>query len=80
MFFKKNRIYQFISIMIISLSTMSCVTESVETSPGMKFSEAAVISVQDPGVSIAAGSTFSWLPDAVHFYEELQGSFLPMTL
>jgi hypothetical protein len=70
MFFNKNQVYQFISIFIISVSTVSCVTESVETTPGMKFSEAAVISVQDPGVSIAAGSTFSWLPDAVHFYED----------
>jgi len=70
MFSKKNRINQFISIFIISLSTVSCVTESVETTPGMKFSEAAVISVQDPGVSVAKGSTFSWLPAAVRFYED----------
>lgn len=70
MFFNKNQVYQFISIFIITLSTVSCVTESVETMPGMKFSEAAVISVQDPGVTVAKGSSFSWLPDAVHFYED----------
>jgi hypothetical protein len=46
------------------------VTESVETTPGMKFTDAAVISVQDPGVSVAKGSTFSWLPAAVRFYED----------
>jgi len=70
MFFYNDRIYQFFSIFFISLSTISCVTESVEKSPSMKFSEAAVISVQDPNAMIVAGSTFSWLPDAVQFYED----------
>jgi len=70
MFFYNDRIYQFVSIFFISLSTISCVTESVEKSPSMKFSEAAVISVQDPNAMIVAGSTFSWLPDAVQFYED----------
>jgi len=70
MFFDNNRIVQFISIFILALSSISCVTESVETSPTIRFSEAAVISVQDPGVVVKTGSTFSWLPDAVRFYED----------
>lgn len=70
MVFNNNWFYQCISICIVSLSTVSCVTESVETSPTMRFSETAVISVQDPGIVVAAGSTFSWLPEAVRFYED----------
>lgn len=70
MIFNNNWRYQFLWVFIVSLSTVSCVTESVETSPAMKFSETAVISVQDPDVSVAAGSTFAWLPEAVRFYED----------
>ncbi len=53
----------------------ACVTETVE-SPSMRFSEAAVISVQDPNVFITRGSTFAWMPEAVRFYkdERLQNS------
>jgi hypothetical protein len=70
MFFYSNRIIQFIPVFILSMISVSCVTESVETSPTMRFSEAAVISVQDPGIVVKTGSTFSWLPDAVRFYED----------
>lgn len=78
MFFNDIRSYQFTAILIVSLTTASCVTESVETSPSMKFSDAAVISVQDPDVTVAAGSTFSWLPDAVQFYEDDRLSDTPI--
>jgi len=44
----------------------------------MRFSEAAVISVQDPGIVVKAGSTFSWLPDAVRFYEDDRLQDAPM--
>jgi hypothetical protein len=70
MIVNNNRIVWFISVFILGLSSVSCVTESVETSPTMRFSEAAVISVQDPGIVVKSGSTFSWLPDAVRFYED----------
>ena len=70
MFANNNRIVQFITVFILSIISISCVTESVETSPSMRFSEAAVISVQDPGLRVKAGSTFSWLPEAVQFYED----------
>ncbi|MBE9568724.1 MAG: DUF4136 domain-containing protein [Proteobacteria bacterium] len=36
----------------------------------MKFSDAAIISVQDPYNKILKGSTIAWLPDAVLFYED----------
>jgi len=58
-----------VSIIVASMSIMSCVTETVE-SPSMKFSEAAVISVGNPQASVVAGSTFAWLPEAVRFYED----------
>ena len=36
----------------------------------MRFSDAAVIAVQDPNVLVTKGSTFAWLPEAVHFYDD----------
>ena len=36
----------------------------------MKFSDTAVIAVQDPNVFVTRGSTFAWLPEAVHFYND----------
>jgi hypothetical protein len=57
-------------IIFISVLTVSCVTETIGTSPAMRFSDVAVISVQDPNIVVATGSTFSWLPEAVRFYED----------
>jgi len=70
MYLKNNLACKFTFILFISVLTVSCVTETVATSPAMKFSDTAVVSVQDPGISIAAGSTFAWLPEAVRFYED----------
>lgn len=50
--------------------TASCVTETIESSSSMKFSDAAIVSVQNPTAEIKAGSTFSWLPAAVNFYKD----------
>ncbi len=36
----------------------------------MRFSDAAVIAVQDPNIFVTKGSTFAWLPEAVRFYED----------
>ena len=36
----------------------------------MKFSDAAIVSVQNPTAAIVSGSTFSWLPEAVNFYKD----------
>ena len=57
-------------IVCFSLLVTSCVTETTGSLPPMKFSDTAVVSVQDPDVTILAGSTFSWLPEAVHFYKD----------
>jgi hypothetical protein len=67
---KKNSISKLAFIIILPALIVSCVTEVVESPSSMRFSETAVISVKDPDVSIAAGSTFAWLPEAVHFYED----------
>ena len=66
---KKNRMYKFTLIAFASALTVSCVTETVE-SPGIRFDEAAVISVQDTDVIVSKGSTIAWLPEAIRFYDD----------
>ena len=61
---------KFIYVLLVSLLTASCVTETVDSPNSMKFSDTAVIAVQDPNVLVTRGATFSWLPDAVHFYKD----------
>lgn len=70
MFYKNHLACKVTFIFVISVITASCVTETIGTSPAMKFSDTAVISVQDPNVVVAAGSTIAWLPEAVRFYED----------
>jgi len=53
-----------------ALTAASCVTEPVETTPGMKFSDTSVIAVGDKSAAVRKGSTFAWLPDAVRFYKD----------
>ena len=53
-----------------ALTAASCVTESVETTPGIKFSDTSVISVGDKDAAVKKQSTFAWLPDAVRFYKD----------
>ena len=67
---KSNLACKFTFIIFISVLTVSCVTETVATSPSIKFSDVSVVSVQDSAVSVAAGSTFAWLPEAVRFYKD----------
>ena len=60
---------KFAVVLLASIALASCVTETTE-SPSMKFSDAAVIAVQDPNIFVSKGSTFAWLPEAVRFYED----------
>ena len=60
----------FFAAVISAVLLSACVTETVETTPRMKFADAAIISVQDPYNKILKGSTIAWLPDAVLFYED----------
>jgi hypothetical protein len=69
MFYKNTLVYRFAFIALVSVLAVSCVTETVE-SPGMKFPDTAVISVQDPNIFVTKGSTIAWLPEAVRFYED----------
>ena len=70
MFRNINLLYKFASILLVSLITVSCVTETIDSANAMKFSNAAIIAVQDPNVFVTRGSTIAWLPEAVHFYDD----------
>jgi len=59
-----------VGIVLISIAAVSCVTETVDSPNSMRFSDAAVIAVQDPNIFVTKGATFAWLPEAVHFYED----------
>ena len=65
-----NLLGKFVCILLVSLVTTSCVTETVDSPTTMKFSNAAVVAVQDPNVFVTKGSTFAWLPEAIHFYDD----------
>ncbi|GMR00704.1 MAG: hypothetical protein BMS9Abin19_0038 [Gammaproteobacteria bacterium] len=65
-----NPIRKFACILSVSLATASCVTETVNSPNSMKFSDTAVIAVQDPNIFVIKGSTFAWLPEAVRFYKD----------
>lgn len=69
MFPKLSLLSKFAGVVLASLAASSCVTETTE-SPSMKFSDTAVIAVQDPNAFVTKGSTVAWLPDAVRFYED----------
>ena len=62
--------FQRVFVMISIFAVSSCVTESVETTPGMKFSDTSMIAVGDKDAAVIKGSTFAWLPEAVRFYED----------
>ncbi|MCK4676200.1 MAG: hypothetical protein KAT61_09790, partial [Gammaproteobacteria bacterium] len=65
-----NLFGKFVGVLLPLAIIASCVTETIETSNSMKFSDVAVIAVQSPDVVVAKGSTFSWLPEAVRFYND----------
>ena len=64
-----NLLSRITGIIFVSVSAVSCVTETFE-SPGMKFPDTAIISVQDPDIHVTKGAAFAWLPEAVHFYQD----------
>jgi hypothetical protein len=59
-----------VGMVLISIAAVSCVTETVDSPNSMRFSDAAVIAVQDPNIFVTKGSTFAWLPEAIRFYED----------
>ena len=68
---------KFVVVLLASIALASCVTETTE-SPSMKFSDAAVIAVQDPNIFVSKGSTFAWLPEAVRFDEDERRANAPV--
>ena len=70
MFCNINQLCKYSCVFLVSLVAASCVTETVDSANAMKFSNAAVVAVQDPNVFVTKGSTFAWLPEAVHFYDD----------
>ena len=61
---------KFSCILLVSLIAASCVTETIDSANAIKFSDTAVIAVQDPNIFVPRGTTFAWLPEAVHFYND----------
>ena len=74
-----KQILQISTILFTSMLVVSCVTETIE-SPSMEFSKTAVVSVGDPNASVSKGSTFAWLPEAMHFYEDKRLENEPLKL
>lgn len=69
MLLSKKMQYKNVFVIFITIFAASCVTETIEA-PSMRFSDTAVISVQDPNAFITQGSTIAWLPEAIRFYED----------
>jgi len=63
-------LYKFVCVLLVSLTSVSCVTETVNSPGAIRFSESAIIAVQDPNIFVTKGSTFAWLPEAVRFYKD----------
>ena len=70
MFPISNLITKIVYILAVSMLVVSCVTETIESSSSVKFTDTAVVSVQNPNAAISVGSTFSWLPEAMRFYKD----------
>ncbi len=70
MFRNVKPLYKFACILFASLAAVSCVTETVNSPDSMRFSESAIIAVQDPNIFVTRGSTIAWLPEAVRFYKD----------
>lgn len=65
-----NPLSKLASILLVAMAATSCVTETVDSPDSMRFTDTAVISVQDPNAHVIKGSTIAWLPEAVHFYQD----------
>jgi hypothetical protein len=63
-------ISKYASIIFGVLLITSCVTETIESPTSMRFSDTAVVSVQNPNSAIREGSTIAWLPETVRFYKD----------
>ena len=70
MFHNVNSLYKLACVLFVSLAAVSCVTETVNSPGSMRFSESAIIAVQDPNIFVIKGSTIAWLPEAVRFYKD----------
>jgi len=70
MFGNASSFYKYVCVLFVSLITASCVTETVDSPDSIRFSQSAVIAVQDPNIFVTKGSTFAWLPEAVRFYKD----------
>lgn len=78
MLLNMNYVNKITLVLCASVLAVSCVTETIESSSSVKFSDTAVVSVQDPSASILSGSTFSWLPEAVHYYKDKRLNSAPI--
>jgi len=57
-------------LMLASLMTSACVTTEDQTQQtGLKI-EPSIIAVSTPGVKIAQGASFAWLPKAINLYKD----------
>ena len=74
-----KKVLQVSAIFFTSVMMTACVTETVE-SPSMQFAKTAVVSVGDPNASVPKGSTFAWLPEAMHYYEDKRLENEPLKL
>ena len=74
-----KKVLQASAIFFTSVMMVACVTETIE-SPSMQFGKTAVVSVGDPNASVSKGSTFAWLPEAMHFYEDKRLENEPLKL
>lgn len=57
-------------LMLASLMTSACVTTEDQTQQtGLKI-EPSIIAVSTPGIKIAQGASFAWLPKAINLYKD----------
>ncbi len=65
-----NHCFRVAIFILLTVSLAACVSGQSTQTPGLKFSEAAVVSVQDPNAAIEQGASFAWLPSAIKFYQD----------
>jgi hypothetical protein len=69
MLFDRDKVYRFTCVLLAYAALTSCVTKTIEP-PAMRFSDTAIIAVQDPDIVVSKGSTIAWLPEATRFYDD----------
>jgi len=70
--------FYWLGIGFLGFFLISCVYEPVVKTPGVRFSDAAVISVQSQGVAFKKGTTFAWLPAAIKYYPDKRLQEVPV--